>query len=120
MGELYNGITKKRKVTRSSQTLQRSAEVVLEIEVKPGWKAGTKVTFAGEGNEVAPGRAQDVVFVVREEKHPTFTREGSNLLYHTKIPLVDALTGFKVDVPKLENPGESQSILRVNIPQIVT
>merc|ERR1712129_587450 len=38
-----------------------------------------------------------------------------NLLYHTRIPLVDALTGFKVDVPTLDN-----RILRVNIKDTVT
>ena len=41
--ELYAGTTKKRKVTRTSSTLQREASTVLIIDVKPGWKAGTKV-----------------------------------------------------------------------------
>eukprot|EP00933_Yihiella_yeosuensis_P009959 TRINITY_DN11616_c2_g1_i2.p1 TRINITY_DN11616_c2_g1~~TRINITY_DN11616_c2_g1_i2.p1 ORF type:complete len:344 (-),score=79.77 TRINITY_DN11616_c2_g1_i2:132-1163(-) len=115
--ELYNGTTKKMKVKRSSQTLSRDAEAVLEIAVKPGWKAGTKVTFAGEGDEIAPGKAQDVVFIIREKKHPVFTREGTNLLHHKKIPLVDALTGFKVDIPTLDTTGR---ILRVNVRDMVT
>merc|ERR1712232_1454917 len=83
--------------------------------VQPGWKAGTKVTFAGEGDELHAGAAQDVVFVVREKAHSTFTREGSNLLHHVKVPLVDALTGSKIDVPTLDN-----RILRVNVRDVVT
>lgn len=114
--ELYNGTTKKMKVKRASTTLNRDPEAVLEIEVKPGWKAGTKVTFSGEGDELGnSGKAQDIVFVIREKKHATFTREGSNLLHHACIPLVDALTGFKIDVPSLDN-----RILRVNVRDVVT
>lgn len=113
--ELYNGARKKMKVKRSSQTLQRSAETVLEVDVKRGWKAGTKVTFPGEGDEIgSSGRAQDVVFVIREKRHATFTREGCNLLHCARVPLVDALTGFKIDVPTLDN-----RILRVNVRDIV-
>lgn len=116
--ELYNGTTKKMKVKRSSTTISRDPEAVLEVVVKPGWKAGTKVTFAGEGDEIGnSGKAQDVVFVIRERKHPVFTREGSNLLHHKRIPLVDALTGFKVDIPMLDSSGR---ILRVNIRDMVT
>lgn len=114
--ELFNGAKKKMKVKRSSMTLQRSPEAVLEVDVKPGWKAGTKVTFAGEGDEIN-GQAQDVVFVIREKKHAAFSREGSNLLHHRKIPLVDALTGFKIDIPMLDS---QERVLRVNVRDMVT
>lgn len=116
--DLYSGITKKMKIKRSSATLTRDAEAVLEVEVKPGWKAGTKVTFSGEGDEIgSTGRAQDVIFIIREKQHAVFTREGSNLLHNAQIPLVDALTGFKLDVPMLDAAGR---ILRVNVRDMVT
>ncbi|CAE8686638.1 unnamed protein product [Polarella glacialis] len=116
--ELYNGCTKKMKVKRKFSSLQRDAEAVLEVKVKPGWKAGTKVTFGGEGDELGnSGQAQDIVFVIREKKHEIFSREGSNLLAHRRIPLVDALTGFKVDIPTLDS---QERILRVNIRDMVT
>jgi len=115
--ELYNGTTKKMKVTRASTTLKRPSETVLEISVKPGWKAGTKVTFPGEGDEIGnTGAAQDVVFVIREKRHPLYSREGSNLLHHRKVPLVDALCGFKFELDHLE-PGKT---LRVTVNDMVT
>ncbi|CAE8618318.1 unnamed protein product [Polarella glacialis] len=105
-------------VKRKFSSLQRDAEAVLEVKVKPGWKAGTKVTFGGEGDELGnSGQAQDIVFVIREKKHEIFSREGSNLLAHRRIPLVDALTGFKVDIPTLDS---QERILRVNIRDMVT
>jgi len=115
--DLYNGTTRKLKVKRTSTSLLRADEAVLEIAVKPGWKPGTKVTFQGEGDEFGnSGQAQDVVFVIREKRHPLYTREGSNLLHHRKIPLVDALTGFKFDLPHLE-PDKT---LRIAVNEIVT
>jgi len=115
--DLYNGTTRKLKVKRTSTSLQRADEAVLEIAVKPGWKPGTKVTFQGEGDEFGnSGQAQDVVFIIREKRHPLYTREGSNLLHHRKIPLVDALTGFKFDLPHLE-PDKT---LRIAVNEIVT
>merc|ERR1740117_2260328 len=82
--DLYKGCTKKMKIKRSSTTFNRDPETVLQLDVKPGWKAGTKITFAGEGDEIDnTGKAQDVVFVIREKKHPVFARDGSNLLHHS-------------------------------------
>lgn len=115
--DLYNGATRKMKVKRTSSTIRREAEAVLEVNVKPGWKACTKVTFPGEGDEVGDsGQAQDVVFVIREKGHPVYTREGSNLLHHRKIPLVDALTGFKFDMPHLE----AGKTLRISVNDMVS
>lgn len=113
--EIFHGTTKKLKVSRDVSVTNRPREKVLEVQVKPGWKAGTKVTFEGEGDDIDRGHAQDIVFVIQENKHPNFTREGANLIHNVKIPLVDALTGFKVDVHTLDN-----RILRISVKDIVT
>ncbi|SGZ01705.1 BQ5605_C033g11161 [Microbotryum silenes-dioicae] len=89
--DLYKGATKKLKVTKKRRAGGEEANT-LEIAVKPGWKAGTKVRFAKAGHETATS-AQDLVFVIEEKPHPTFKREGDDLIYELKVPLVDALTG---------------------------
>jgi DnaJ homolog subfamily B member 4 len=90
--ELYSGAVKHLKVGR--RLLSGATEdKVLEIQIHPGWKIGTKVRFPKAGNEQPNGDSQDLVFVVEEKPHPTFTREGNNLVYKLKIPLVDALAG---------------------------
>lgn len=66
---------------------------VLEVPVKAGWKEGTRVTFAGKGDEVAPGTAADLVLVVRQQPHTRFERKGNDLHARMKLPLVTALTG---------------------------
>lgn len=42
---------------------------------------------AGKGDELPGQPAQDIVFVVRQKPHPTFTREGDDLVTQMRIPL---------------------------------
>ena len=90
--DLYSGTTKRLKVSR--RLLSGGTEdKVLEIQVYPGWKSGTKIRFPKAGNEQPGGESQDLVFVVEEKPHERFTRDGNDLLTTLKLPLVDALTG---------------------------
>ena len=101
--DLYRGCTKKLKITRKSTTLTRPAEKVLEVPIKPGFKAGTKITFSGDGDEVAPGVAQDIQVVVREKPHDRFVREGADLHLKHAISLADAVCGLPhLDVRSLD------------------
>ena len=111
--ELYKGTTKKLKIKRTTRStgLTRENEKVLEIPVVPGWKAGTKVTFAGEGDEIGnTGQFQDVVFVVKEKPNSIFARDGSNLIFKSAIPLKEALCGFTFEIPSLDGRTIRQKI----------
>lgn len=90
--DLYSGATKRLKVGRRLLD-GNNEDKVLEIQVLPGWKSGTKIRFPKAGNEQMSGEAQDLVFVVEEKPHDRFTRDGNDLIANVKIPLVDALTG---------------------------
>jgi len=97
LDQLYNGCTKKLKITRkvfdpTTQSMREESNI-LEVNVKPGWKAGTKVTFQGKGDEYPGEAAQDIVFIIKEKPHAKFKREGNNLIYKAKISLKDALVG---------------------------
>lgn len=71
------------------------AEKVLEVAIKPGWKNGTKIKFAGEGDELPTGQQQDLEFVLEQVPHATYTRDGDNLIYKVHdLTLVEALCGF--------------------------
>lgn len=58
--ELFAGSTRKLKITRTifgaGGKASRTDEQVLEVNVKPGWKKGTKVTFPEKGGWVCGGR----------------------------------------------------------------
>eukprot|EP01134_Creolimax_fragrantissima_P006949 CFRG6949T1 len=101
--ELYNGTTKKMKVTRTVEdAANRSSGTesqILEVTVKPGWKAGTKVKFAGAGDKRTGQAPQDVVFVVSEVPHKRIRRVGDDLETDVSISLKEALTEASVSVP---------------------
>lgn len=66
-------------------------------DIVPGWKAGTKIKYPASGHEtVTPSgavRQQDLHFIIEEKPHETFKRDGDDLIYTFRVPLVDALTG---------------------------
>lgn len=93
--EVYHGTSKKMKINRRamrSDGRYLNEEKILVIEVKPGWKAGTKITFPREGDQSANKIAADIVFIIRDKPHQTFQRDGRDLKYTHKISLKDALT----------------------------
>lgn len=114
--ELYNGKVRKMKITRKSLTPNRPTTKVLEVPIRPGFKAGTRITYSGEGDEIEPGRAEDIVFIVCQQQHTRFVREGDDLHYEIKIPLVDALTGFTHDICMLDEPKQRFKRLNQKVP----
>lgn len=118
--ELYNGCTKRIKITR--QRLQadgrsvRPEEKILELTIKPGYKKGTTITFENEGDE-APGVAPaDIQFILGEKEHDRFVREGSHLVHTARIPLADALCGTTLSVRTLDGRTLSVPVSEVVAP----
>lgn len=79
-----------------------TVEEILTIEIKPGWKKGTKITFPEKGNEQRGIIPSDLVFIVDEKPHAVFKRDGNDLVITQKIPLVEALTGYTTQVTTLD------------------
>lgn len=102
--DLYNGVTKNLKVTRNitSHGSTRQEPKQLTVEIKPGYKAGTKIRFAGDGDQV-DGAQQDLVFVVKQKPHQYYERDGDDLIYKADITLQQALCGIKMTLPTLDN-----------------
>jgi len=61
-------------------------EKQIEIDVKRGWKPGTKITFEGYGDEEPGLQSGDIQFVIQEKKHPIFTRDGNDLIMKKIFP----------------------------------
>lgn len=76
-------------------------EEILKIEVKPGWRKGTKITFEGVGDEKPGYLPADIVFLIDEKEHHLFSRNGNDLEICVRIPLLDALAGCSMPIPLL-------------------
>lgn len=88
-------------------------EEILTIEIKPGWKKGTKITFPKKGNEQPNVIPADIVFIIDEKPHSQFKRDGNDLIMTQKISLLEALTGYTVHLTTLD--GRSLTIPINNI-----
>ncbi|OLL24733.1 Protein psi1 [Neolecta irregularis DAH-3] len=113
--DLFFGATKRLKITRrirdvSGATMQ--TEKILEVTIKPGYKAGTKIKFQSEGDELPSGSFQDIVFQISEKDHPRFRREGDNLRTTLELTFVESLCGFSKTVTNID--GKVISVSAVN------
>lgn len=110
--EVMTGCMKKMKISRKRLTPDgrgtRSEDKILEVDIKQGWKEGTKITFPGEGDETLTNIPADIVFVVKDKPHAVFRRDGSDIVYPAKISLKEALCGCTVNVPTLN--GRSMQV----------
>ncbi|KAJ6244929.1 DNAj [Anaeramoeba flamelloides] len=102
--ELYFGKTKKIKISRkvSSGSKQTQEVETLNIEIKPGLKDGTKLTYPKKGNRIKGIEAGDVVLIIKEKEHERFKRVKNDLIFNHKITLKEALTGCFVEITTLD------------------
>ncbi|KAG5666567.1 hypothetical protein PVAND_014585 [Polypedilum vanderplanki] len=105
--DISTGCCKKMKISKmvvQPDGTARKEEKILQINVKPGWKAGTKITFPKEGDQI-PGKVPaDIVFIIRDKPHATFKREGSDIKFTAKVTLKQALCcagSWQLRVPTL-------------------
>ncbi|WOL00356.1 hypothetical protein Cni_G09069 [Canna indica] len=110
--ELYTGSTRKMKISRNvinpnSGRLVPESEI-LTVDVKPGWKRGTKITFPEKGNEQLGQLPADLVFVIDEKPHEVYKRDGNDLIVNQKVSLAEALAGTTAELTTLD--GRSLTI----------
>ncbi|KVH87794.1 Chaperone DnaJ, C-terminal [Cynara cardunculus var. scolymus] len=116
--ELYNGTTRKMKISRivvdANGHFKQDTEI-LTIDVKQGWKKGTKITFPNKGNEQIHQLPADLVFVIDEKTHDVYMRDGNDLLMKYKVTLGEALRGTTINITTLD-----QRDLAITVTDIIT
>lgn len=80
----------------------KTIEEILKIDIRPGWKKGTKITFPEKGNQEPGFSPADLIFVIDEKPHPHFKRDGNDLVVTQKLSLLEALTGAVVNLTTLD------------------
>jgi len=84
--ELAIGKTKRMKMKFQGR------EKIYNIKLKPGWKAGTKITFQGKNN------VPTMVFVIEELTHPYLRRDGDDLHYTCFVSERQIRRGITIDI----------------------
>jgi len=103
--DLAGGCVKRLRVTRKKMHPDGHSivaeEKMLSVNVQPGWRKGTRVTFPSEGDVMPDTIPADLVFSITEKPHAHFAREGDNLVFVAQISLSEALADCTVSVPTL-------------------
>ncbi|CAM8980056.1 unnamed protein product [Rhodiola kirilowii] len=130
--ELYKGAKKKMRISRTVWDAAtggiKNAEEILTIDIKPGWKKGTKITFPEKGNYEPGLLPADVIFVVDEKPHPIYERDGNDLVTQQTLTLLESLTGkilelttldgrnLSIQLEKITKPGDEMNIPNEGMP----
>ncbi|KAF8402645.1 hypothetical protein HHK36_010734 [Tetracentron sinense] len=144
--DLYKGTTKKMKISRDVANASgrcgyvewawallhyleedvgrrpTTVEEILTIEIRPGWKKGTKITFPEKGNEQRGLIPSDLVFIIDEKPHTVFKRDGNDLIITQNISLVESLTGYMVQLTTLDGRNLTitiNSVISPNYEEVV-
>ncbi len=76
---------------------------VISISIPAGVTEGMQLSLSGKGNVAARGGiAGDLIVLVEEIPHDSFSRDGSNLLHDLYVSIPQAAIGDSVEVPTLE------------------
>ncbi len=99
-------IPKEKCATCAGQGILRKEEEI-KIEIPKGIDGGEMIRMPGQGEAVKGGISGDLYVKVHVKPHPTFTKEGMNLVMTLPMKLTDALLGttatiVTVDDKKLE------------------
>jgi len=89
----------------------RRKEEEVRIHIPVGIDNGEMIRMPGQGEAIKAGVAGDLYVKVHVKPHPTFRREGSNLIMDLPVKLTDALLGTTVSIESLEG-----KTLEVKIP----
>lgn len=74
----------------------------MEVEIEQGMIDGQEIRFRAEGEPHIDGDPGDLVLKIKTAPHLIFERRGDDLYTNVTISLVDALTGFSLDITHLD------------------
>lgn len=79
-------------------------EVNIDITIPKGATDGLQLVAQGQGCAPPNGNGifGDLLVVIKEEEHKTFTRNGNDLIFDIKIPVIDAILGCNKEVTTID------------------
>lgn len=97
-----NIITNENKCTKCNGNKTIKDRQIKEIVIHKGIENGETIIFSGQADEVPGKLPGDIIFIIKEKKHPIFKRKGTHLLMKQEIGLNEALCGFKFKIKHLD------------------
>ena len=77
-------------------------EIQLTVDVQAGMKDGESVKYEQVADEAVGHTPGDLIFIIKQIPHNTFTRQDDNLLMDMQITLLESLTGFRKTIQHVD------------------
>ncbi len=74
----------------------------LQVKIPPGADEGQSLRLRGEGNATQGGKPGDLYVRIHLKPHPSFKRNGDDVLYEARISFPKAALGGEMEVPCIE------------------
>lgn len=103
--DLYCGSTRRVTIAKPpSPTAEKRRPTSKEVEIviEKGMRDGEPVILSGEIDSIPNATPADVVFLLSQTRHRTFTRKNNDLAVEMKITLKDALCGWSGRITHLD------------------
>lgn len=110
------GSVLKSKCSRCAGTGTRRIKVEEKVELRRGTEHGETFRLSKAGSDVRSRRGlfrRDVRVKIEEAEHAEFQRLGPDLLVAKHISLLDALTGFVLDLPSIQG-GRTKAVCQTS------
>ncbi|KAF9532475.1 hypothetical protein CPB83DRAFT_623906 [Crepidotus variabilis] len=104
--ELFAGKRCRFGITRSYMT-DKTKKVVIEIDIPPGCKPGTRIVCRNVGHEWRPGSFQDIAFIIEDVPHDRFVRLFDDLVMEVRLPWAGCSKNHGGKVPFMGIDGRS-------------
>ena len=110
--ELYNGTVVEMKHQRRnhiddvlSQTTETTETKEIKINVMPGWREGTRITFNNYGDVLKDTNIEpsDVIYVVKQKPHTRFKRIENDLVTMIDLTCFEATSCFEKSITSIDN-----------------
>lgn len=99
--QLYHGDNLPVILERLNSETNKQENQHIQVPIPKGMKDGETILLTGVGNRGYGNVYGDVKLIIKEIEHPTFKRNGLNLIHHLKISLQDAWFGFSCEIKHL-------------------
>ncbi len=109
---LYYGGKKNIKIERKFGNTKKLEE--LSINIEPGWKDGTKITYPNKGNCSLTEIPGDLILIINELKHQMYIRDNNDLILKFNISLDMALKGFTKKIKFIDGKYEDIKINKLS------
>ncbi|CAG7818991.1 unnamed protein product [Allacma fusca] len=115
--EIYTGCIKKvmicKKILTEDGQSTEVREKVLTITLEPGTPAGAEFVFPDEGDQGPNIQPADIVFVIREQRHEVYERDGNNIIYKACVNLCETLCGITLPIVTLDKRSFNVSVVHI-------